>query len=181
MTIDDETLIARAHAFAARAHEGQVRKGASQEPCITHLEEVAGLAADFGAPDEVVAAAWLHDTVEDCGVSRAMIETQFGPAVAALVAEMTDDKSLPKAERKAAQVRNAPGKSPGAALVNICDKISNVRAVADSPALNWDKVRQYAYVDWAETVVRGLPAGADPGRSAMAAALARARAMVAIR
>lgn len=177
----NDTLITRARAFAAQAHEGQFRKGAAQEPYITHLEEVANLVASFGGAEEVVAAAWLHDTVEDCGVSLATVEARFGPAVAAMVAEVTDDKSLPKAERKAAQVRNAPGKSPGAALIKICDKISNVRAVANSPALHWDKARQYAYLDWAETVTTGLPAGADPGRSAMAAALAKARAMVAIR
>lgn len=181
MTKNDDTLVARARLFAAEAHEGQFRKGAAQEPYITHLQEVADLVAGFGAPVEVVAAAWLHDTVEDCGISPETISARFGAEVAGLVAEVTDDKSLPKAERKAAQIRNAPGKSPGAALIKICDKISNVRAVANSPALHWDRARQYAYLDWAEAVTNGLPAGADPGRAAMSAALGKARAMVALR
>ena len=62
-------IIEKAKEFAVRAHDGQVRKGAAQEPYTVHLEEVARLAAGFGAGEAVIAAAWLHDTVEDCDVS----------------------------------------------------------------------------------------------------------------
>lgn len=95
--------------------------------------------------------------------------------------EVTDDKALEKAERKRLQEVNAPKKSPGAALVKICDKMSNIRAVADTPPVHWDKARQLAYLNWAERVVAGLPAGADPARPLFAQTLARARAAVALR
>lgn len=172
-------LINQARDFARARHEGQLRKGAAQEPYAVHLEEVAALVARFGGAAEVVAAAWLHDTVEDCGVALAEIAARFGQVVADLVAEVTDDKALDKALRKRLQVANAPKKSPGAALVKICDKTSNIGAVADSPPLHWEVARQVAYLDWAEAVVAGLPTGADPARGLFAETLLRARVAVA--
>ena len=150
-------LVLRAEKFARAAHQGQTRKGAAQEPYIVHLEEVAAFVARHGGDDIAVAAAWLHDTVEDCGVAPSEVEAQFGPEVAAVVAELTDDKSLPKPARKAAQLTHAPQKSSRAALCKIGDKWSNVGAVAHSPALHWDDARRHAYVDWAEAVVSALP------------------------
>lgn len=174
-------LIERARAFAHAAHDGQTRKGVAQEPYVVHLEEVAALVAGAGGDAATVAAAWLHDTVEDCAIPLSRIEADFGPRVTAMVAEVSDDKALAKAERKRLQVVNAPHKSPGAALIKICDKTSNVRTVGHSPALGWDRARQDAYLDWAETVVAALPSGADPMRATFAAALAEARAAVARR
>lgn len=171
-------LIVQARDFACLAHAGQTRKGAAQEPYAVHLAEVAELVAGFGGPPEVVAAAWLHDTVEDCGVMPDDLDNRFGAAVTALVLEVTDNKALDKAERKRLQVVNAGKKSPGAALVKICDKLSNIRAVAESPALHWDRARQLAYLDWADAVVVGLPAGADPARALFAQTLAKSRLAV---
>ncbi|SIS69650.1 HD domain-containing protein [Phaeovulum vinaykumarii] len=169
-------LITAARAFAEAAHAGQTRKGAAREPYVVHLEEVAGYVAGHGGSDVAVAAAWLHDTVEDCGVTPDEIAARFGPEVAAVVAELTDDKARPKAERKRLQEINAPGKSADAALVKACDKLSNLRALVESPPVHWDRARRHAYVDWAERVVAALPAAADPVRPALAAAVARARA-----
>ena len=151
------TRIEDARAFAEAAHRGQTRKGAGREPYFTHLEEVAALVTRFGGDEETVMAAWLHDTVEDCGVISAGIAARFGARVAGMVAELTDDKSLPKAERKRLQQVNAPGKSPGAALVKLCDKLSNVRSVGQCPPEQWSQARRIAYVDWAEAVVAALP------------------------
>lgn len=176
---DKMNLIGQARDFARAAHDGQVRKGLAREPYAVHLEEVARSVAELGGTDAMIAAAWLHDTVEDCGVTPAELAARFGEAVAALVAELTDDKALEKAERKRLQLVNAPRKSLGAALVKLCDKMSNVRAVADSPATHWDPARQNAYVDWAEAVVALLPSGADVGRAAFAKSVARARSAVA--
>ena len=171
-------LVIKARDFAREKHAGQFRKGAAKEPYETHLEEVAGLVRRFGGGPVVQAAAWLHDTVEDCGVLPEEIEQLFGLVVAGIVAEVTDDKSQPKAERKLAQVRHAPGKSPGGALVKICDKMSNVRAVGDSPSLGWSVMRQREYLRWAAAVVDLLPAAADVARPAFAEALARSQALV---
>ena len=175
------TQIEKAKAFAARAHVGQMRKGAGAEPYTIHLEEVANRVTAYGGTEDAIIAAWLHDTVEDCATTPADIEAHFGAEVAAIVAQLTDDKALEKAERKRMQIVNAPGKSPAAALVKICDKLSNIRAVAETPPLNWPIERQLAYLDWAEAVVAALPAGADPARPDFAAQLAAARAQVAAR
>lgn len=170
--------IAQAEAFARKAHAGQTRKGEGAEPYAIHLEEVAALVARFGGADEVIMAAWLHDTIEDCAVSEAEIRDRFGAAVAAMVVELTDDKALPKAERKRLQVVNAPGKSEGAALVKLCDKMSNVRAVGEAPPVHWPLARRMAYLDWAETVVAALPCGHEAARAEFAACLTASRAAV---
>lgn len=168
-------LIEKAKAFAEAAHEGQFRKGAAREPYVVHLAEVAALTVEFGGSDAAIAAAWLHDTVEDCEVSADQISADFGPEVALMVAQLTDDKALEKAERKRMQVVNAPHKVPGAALVKLCDKISNVGALGTSPPEDWDRTRRLAYVDWAETVVMALPGLPDAGlaRFAQVAEVAR--------
>src|SRR5205085_1975683 len=76
----------------------------------------------------VALAGKLHDTVEDTGTTLAELGAQFGDRVAALVDEVTDDMSLPKAQRRQRQIEDAPHKSAGAKLIKIADKISNIRA-----------------------------------------------------
>jgi (p)ppGpp synthase/HD superfamily hydrolase len=174
-------LLSKARDFAREKHAGQTRKGAAREPYEAHLAEVAALVAGFGGSVEVIAAAWLHDTVEDCHVPAAEIALRFGPVVAQIVAEVTDDKDLDRVARKRMQVVNAPKKSPGGALVKICDKISNIRAVADSPAEDWTLERQREYLRWSAEVVAGLPAAADVARPTFAAEVARAAEAVAVR
>ena len=108
-------LIKSAEIFARSRHAGQFRKGDAQEPYIVHVEEVAELVTAWGGSESAIAAAWLHDTVEDCPpTSFAEIEQEFGSEVAGIVREMTDDKSLPKAERKKMQILNAAKKSEAA-------------------------------------------------------------------
>src|ERR1700722_7311924 len=94
--------VMRAADAAARWHVHQRRKGSAQEPYINHLVEVANLvaAATNGTEPNAVIAALLHDAVEDQGVTAEMIASEFGNQVADIVIEVTDDKSLPKAERK---------------------------------------------------------------------------------
>ena len=154
---DGVVLIARAADFAARAHVAQRRKGDAQEPYINHLAEVALLLtqATGGRDAALIAAGWLHDTLEDTDTEREELETLFGAGVAAIVAEVTDDKSLVKAERKRLQVETAPHKSPQARLLKIADKTSNLRAIAQSPPSGWDFAGRLAYLHWAEAVVAG--------------------------
>ena len=169
-------IVSRAAALARAAHAGHNRKGAAREPYVVHLEEVAAFVARHGGDETAVAAAWLHDTVEDCdAVGPADILRAFGPEIAAVVAELTDDKSLPKARRKALQVENAPKKSARAALVKLGDKTSNVAAVGRSRPADWDAARCRAYVDWAEAVAAALPQALPEARAELARAIAATR------
>ena len=146
--------------FAAEKHAQQKRKGASGEPYFNHLVEVAELiAASSEELDvELVMAALLHDTVEDTGVTLPELEERFGPDVAGLVAEVTDDKSLPKETRKDLQVRNAHKKSERAQKLKLADKISNLRSILASPPVGWSLERKQQYFEWARQVVSGLTA-----------------------
>jgi (p)ppGpp synthase/HD superfamily hydrolase len=98
----------------------------------------------------------LHDAVEDQGVTPETIAGDFGQHVADIVMEVSDDKSLPKEERKRKQVEDAPKKSREAKLIKLADKTSNVRAVANSPAPDWSVQRRLEYIGWAKQVVAGL-------------------------
>ena len=147
-----------AASFAAVRHTGHFRKGNDQAPYINHPLEVANLIANVGSVDDidVLIAAVLHDTVEDVGVTREEIAERFGDRVAGIVMEVTDDKSLPKAERKRLQVEHAPHLSPEAKLVKLGDKTSNIRDVTNDPPSDWDTQRRKEYVEWGEAVVAGL-------------------------
>src|SRR4051812_11608453 len=149
---DDVIRIVRAIDFAARKHVDQRRKGAAQEPYVNHLAEVALLAAEATGGDDVslIIAALLHDCIEDQGVTYEEIVARFGRDVADLVAAVTDDKSLKKAERKRLQVETAPSKSDRAKMLKIADKIANVRSMALSPPSNWDEARKREYFEWAK-------------------------------
>ena len=152
-----ERILAAAH-FAAEHHKGQKRKGEAGEPYINHLIEVAELiATSSDALDaDLIMAGFLHDTIEDTNVTRQELEQRFGKDVAALVVEVTDDKSLPKEQRKALQVQNAHKKSPRAQTLKLADKISNLRALLSTPPANWPVQRKREYFDWAREVVSRL-------------------------
>ena len=143
---------------AARWHVHQRRKGPGQEPYINHLVEAAMLVAEAtgGSDTNLVIAALLHDAIEDCEVSRELIVETFGEDVASIVAEVTDDKSLPKAVRKEAQIKTAPTKTPRAKMLKLADKISNLRAIATSAPSDWSVKRRMEYVQWAREVANGL-------------------------
>jgi (p)ppGpp synthase/HD superfamily hydrolase len=150
-------LVSEAADLAARRHTGQQRKGRGNEPYVNHLAEVADLLsmATDGTDAELVAAGWLHDTIEDTATTREELADTFGERVAALVVEVTDDMSLPKNERRQKQIVDAPNKSPGAKLIKIADKISNIRARI-VPQPNQDERDDLVdYVGWAEKVVAG--------------------------
>ena len=150
-------LVSEAADFAARRHSGQQRKGRGSEPYVNHLAEVANLlsiAAD-GTDAELVAAGWLHDTIEDTTTTREELAQEFGERVTALVVEVTDDMTLPKQERRQKQIVDAPRKSPGAKLIKIADKISNIRARILPQPSQEERDDLIDYVGWAEKVVAG--------------------------
>jgi (p)ppGpp synthase/HD superfamily hydrolase len=150
-------LVSEAYAFAADRHVQQRRKGDKEEPYINHLVEVAALvaAATEGKDPNLTAAAVLHDTLEDTQTSFEELEERFNRDVADLVAEVTDDKSLPKQTRKDLQVAHTPKKSSRAKIIKIADKISNLRSLVNSPPGNWSEDRKKIYLDWARQVVDG--------------------------
>lgn len=148
--------------FAAEKHTGQFRKGADQHPYINHPLEVANLLASIGKVEDtdILVAALLHDTVEDCGVTGDELRERFGETVAGLVLEVTDDKSLPKERRKEFQIEHAPHLSHGAKTIKLADKISDIRDILDYPP-EWPLERKREYIEWGGNVVDGLR-GANP-------------------
>jgi guanosine-3',5'-bis(diphosphate) 3'-pyrophosphohydrolase len=159
-------LVSEAAELAARRHNGMARKGRGNEPYINHLAEVANLLATAtdGADAELVAAGWLHDTVEDTETTREELATKFSERIASLVVEVTDDMSLSKPQRRQKQIEDAPHKSPDAKMIKIADKISNIRARILLNPSNEEREDLADYVAWAEKVVagcRGVSAALD--------------------
>ena len=151
-------LLARAWHVATERHVDHRRKGERAEPYVNHLAEVADLVAEAtdGSDPNLVAAAVLHDTIEDTGMTYTELEAQFGPDVAELVAEVTDDKELTSGERKRLQVEHAGRKSTRAKLLKLADKTSNLRSIANSPPTDWSENRKQRYLSWAREVVAEL-------------------------
>lgn len=145
----------QAMAFAAAKHRNQRRKDAQASPYINHPIALANvLANEAGVTDEaVLISAVLHDTVEDTDTSPAELAEIFGEDVARIVMEVTDDKSLPKAERKRLQIEHAAQISDQAKLVKLADKICNLRDIVAMPPADWDSERKRDYFNWARRVV----------------------------
>lgn len=151
-------IILDALAFAAKKHRDQRRKDLVASPYVNHLIDVAHLLWHVGGirDETVLTAAVLHDTLEDTETTPGEIEARFGTVVLGYVQEVTDDKSLTKAERKRLQIVNASKKSAGARLIKIADKSSNLHDILHSPPGDWPVERKYDYFRWAEEVVEGL-------------------------
>lgn len=167
----DLARLLRAAVFAARVHATHRRKGAAAEPYVNHVLEVAEILAAHAAPPDAILAALLHDAVEDSDedpepCTLAQIEAAFGAAVAGIVAEVSDDKSLPKEVRKGLQVRRGPGTSAAAKQLRLADKISNLNAISASPPKGWDHARRLEYVGWCGRVAAGLR-GVNPALDAL--------------
>ena len=151
----DLALILRALAFAADKHRDQRRKDPQASPYINHPIALARvLCVEGGVVDaEVLAAAILHDTIEDTETSPAELRREFGEAICRIVLEVSDDKSLPGEERKRLQIENAAAVSEAARLVKLADKICNLRDIAASPPVGWSLARRQRYFDWARAVI----------------------------
>ena len=155
--------LTRALAFAADAHANQRRKGAAQEPYINHLIEVCDLVARAtdGADTDAMVAALLHDVVEDAAVSAGTLADRFGPNVARIVVENSDDMSLPKDARRRQRIAAMPRKSVRARMVKTADVISNLRAIVVSPPAGWGADRKLGYLQNCRDLI-------DAGRGANA-------------
>ena len=155
------SLVTRAAFFASEAHAHHRRKGEAAEPYVNHLAEVAMLLAQAGADANLIAAGYLHDTLEDTDVSYADLLNAFDQDIADLVQHATDDDSLTKSVRKHLQIERAPTLPARAQTLRICDKISNLRALQSSPPAGWSVERKLEYFEWAHAVVAGC-SNADP-------------------
>ena len=138
-------MIQKAAEFAAKAHEGALRKGSSM-PYIVHPKEVAAIVAVMGGDRESIAAAYLHDVIEDAGITYEQLLEAFGRRVADLVLAESEDKSKTWIERKQTTVSRLRTAAREEKLITFADKLSNLRSTAeDYLAMGdviWQKFRQ---------------------------------------
>jgi guanosine-3',5'-bis(diphosphate) 3'-pyrophosphohydrolase len=127
---------------------------------------VALFLAQYGLDADTIVAALLHDTVEDTETTFDELEAEFGAAVTSLVRELTDDKALPRKDRKRLQVDRAPAASRRAKCLKIADKVCNIRDVTAAPPVSWSLERRREYLAWAKEVVDGCR-GVEPGLDAI--------------
>ncbi len=151
-------LLFKALNYAAEQHKSQRRKGMESVPYINHPIKVTTIITQFipNASDELIAASILHDVVEDTDATVDDIKNKFGETIASIVQEVTDDKSLSKAESRRKQIENAPKLSYNAKIIRICDKIANVRDICGENIPDWDFKTKIEYLNWAEQVVYAL-------------------------
>jgi len=154
----DISLFLKAIKFSAEKHRRQRRKDKQASPYINHPIEVADILWTIGNVNDaiVIVAALLHDTIEDTDTTPDELRIHFGEDVLALVLEVSDDKNLPKPERKRRQIEKAPFLSSRARLLKLADKICNIRDIADFPPHNWSQQRKVEYLEWAAAVIAGL-------------------------
>ena len=149
------TVVLKALEFSAKKHSNQRRKDLDASPYINHPIALARVLSDIaGITDKkVICAALLHDTIEDTQTTPEELYFNFGKGITKIVLEVTDDKSLPKAERKLLQIEHAKNASKSAKLVKLADKICNLRDIVNSPPASWDIERKREYFEWAKQVV----------------------------
>jgi (p)ppGpp synthase/HD superfamily hydrolase len=136
LTFAEQLPLTRAAIEFARARHSGQRRRADGAPFVVHPLEVASLLERSGYPDHVVAAAVLHDVLEDTDASRAELEERFGAEVAALVAVVSDDPSIPDEEARKDGVREQVRRAGGyAAAIYAADKVSKVRELRTLLAL----------------------------------------------
>ncbi len=155
--MSDSTGVIEALHFAAHKHRSQLRKGETKTPYINHVIAVVHTLATVGrvADRVLLIAAALHDTVEDTETSWEELEALFGLEVCGVVQEVTDDKKLPKQERKKLQIEHASHLSDRAKQLKLADKACNVQDVIDDPAVGWSLERRIDYLDWTEASAKG--------------------------
>lgn len=148
-------LVIKAAQFAAHKHKEQRRKDAKATPYINHPINLAEILHSEGGVDDpvVIAAALLHDTIEDTMTTYAELRGAFGTHVADVVLEVTDTKFIGKPARKRLQVSKAGHASERARLVKLADKICNLRDLLGHPPAGWSLGRRQTYFDWAKEVV----------------------------
>lgn len=169
--MSDLRSLLRTISFAAEKHIDQRRKNPRKSPYINHPIGVAEILADEAGVTDLITlqAAILHDTVEDTKTTFEEIEQNFGKEVCDIVREVTDDKSLPKEQRKMLQIEHALHASPKAQLVKLADKLHNLRDILVLPP-PWSQERIQGYFIWSKAVVENLKSD-DPSNMKLVAKL----------
>ncbi|CAK9795483.1 Guanosine-3',5'-bis(diphosphate) 3'-pyrophosphohydrolase MESH1 [Anthophora quadrimaculata] len=141
--------------FAAIKHKDQRRKDEEETPYINHPIGVANILIQEGQiyDPATIVAALLHDTVEDTETTFEEIENIFGTEVCNIVKEVTDDKSLPKLQRKKLQIENASKKSHKAKLITLADKLYNLRDLQRTIPIGWSQDMVKDYFKWSKAVI----------------------------
>ncbi|MBR4593915.1 MAG: HD domain-containing protein [Bacteroidaceae bacterium] len=148
----DTAFLDRAILFAVKAHAGTERRGKGF-PYIVHPMEAVSIAATITSDQEILAAAALHDTVEDTDVTIEQIRAEFGDRVASLVSAETDAVMEGKTEneswhdRKQAAIDRLSKVSRDAKIVAMGDKLSNMRAIARDYAVQGDALWNLFHVN----------------------------------
>ena len=157
--MENNPLIKKTLAFATEKHKNHTRQDKGKSPYIVHPIAVRHILSDVGGVEdaEVLAAALLHDTLEDTSTTREELIENFGQRVCSLVEEVSDDKTLPRQTRKDLQIQHAPQLSEGAVLIKLGDKISNVTDITNTPPTGWNSCRRLEYFNWAEKVINNCP------------------------
>lgn len=138
-------MIDRAIEFATKAHEGQFRKG-TKRPYIVHPVEVGDIVATMTKDEEIISAAVLHDTIEDCkGITEETLTLEFSLRVARMVAQESEDKSKTWLERKGATIEHIRFAPIEVQMIGLADKLSNMRDIdRDYPVVGdelWNRFR----------------------------------------
>jgi guanosine-3',5'-bis(diphosphate) 3'-pyrophosphohydrolase len=155
-------MIQKAKNLATERHAHLTLYNAALSPAITHIAEVADYVERHGGTEEMIAAAWLHDIVEDTDVTLAQIEEWFGPVIATYVDGLTDPPHfapLPLDRRKPMQAERLKAKSGEVKRIKICDQLSNVLRILKDPPTDWDEPTQFLYIRGAREITevcRGL-------------------------
>ena len=159
------TLVTQAVIFAAQAHDGAARKG-SEIPYIVHPMEVVAIASTMTDDPQVLAAAALHDVMEDCGVTFETLSERFGVRVARLVCEESQrvcgDPCLTWNARKLGAVKRICGGCRAAKIIALSDKLSNMRAISRDFARSGEAVFQYKCDNYYAPASEGGIAWDDP-------------------
>jgi len=141
--------------FAAEKHRNQRRKDVDKTPYINHPIEVAAELVRAGVEDpDAIAAALLHDTVEDTDTTEEELRAIFGDHITLLVMECTDDKDMSKVARKRHQITHSEHISDLGKLVKLADKYANMKGLYENPPAKWSKDRILGYVYWTYAVLR---------------------------
>jgi len=149
-------IFIKALRFAAEKHTLQRRKGNDKIPYINHPIKVVyilNVTANETDP-ELLAAAILHDVLEDTCTTEQEMRAEFGDKITNIVLEVTDDMTMSYDDRKRHQIKRAPTLSDDAKKIKIADKIANIRDILDLP-LSWSNRRKRQYFEWSDKVIAG--------------------------
>lgn len=152
----DLCLVLRAAFFSGEKHKDQRRRDASETPYINHPLEVAFILMEEGGVTDAatLAAALLHDVIEDTNTTREELTMVFGREISSLVVELTDLKTTAPEDKKRRELEHAHNLSTKAKQIKLADKTANIRDLATMPPANWSLQRKIDYFDFALEIAK---------------------------